>query len=70
MKLCGEIGEENKIKRNYREAGEKILPAAFCDKYSSVDIASQLALAEKLLKKTDPEYAKNLGQTNGENPFA
>lgn len=35
---------------------------SFCDKYSSVDIASQLALAEKLLKKTDPEYAKNLGK--------
>ena len=61
MKLCGEIGEENKIKEII-EKQVKNFAGSFCDKYSSVDIASQLALAEKLLKKTDPEYAKNLGK--------
>lgn len=61
MKLCGEIGEENKIKEIIEKQVENFA-GSFCDKYSSVDIASQLALAEKLLKKTDPEYAKNLGK--------
>lgn len=47
MKLCGEIGEENKIKEIIEKQVENFA-GSFCDKYSSVDIASQLALAEKL----------------------
>ena len=35
---------------------------SICDKYSSINIASELLLAEELLNKTDPEYAKNLGK--------
>lgn len=61
MKLCGEIGEENKIKEIIEKQVENFADS-FCDKYSSVDIASQLALAEELLKKIDPEYVKNLGK--------
>lgn len=35
---------------------------SICDKYSSINRASELLLAEELLNKTDPEYAKNLGK--------
>lgn len=61
MKLCGELGDENKLKEIIFNQVKNYVKN-FSDKYSSANIAAQLALAEELLKKTDPYYAKNLGK--------
>lgn len=61
MRLCGELGDENKLKEIIFNQVKNYVKN-FSDKYSSENIAAQLALAEELLKKTDPYYAKNLGK--------
>lgn len=61
MKLCGELGDENRLKEIISNQVKNYIKN-FSDKYSSANIAAQLALAEELLKKTDPYYAKNLGK--------
>lgn len=61
MKLCGELGDENRLKEIISNQVKNYIKN-FSDKYSSANIAAQLALAEELLKKTDPDYAKKLGK--------
>ena len=61
MKLCGELGDENRLKEIISNQVKNYIKN-FSDKYSSANIAAQLALAEDLLKKTDPDYAKKLGK--------
>lgn len=61
MKLCGELGDENRLKEIISNQVKNYIKN-FSDKYSSANIAAQLALAEEFLKKTDPYYAKNLGK--------
>lgn len=61
MKLCGEITDENRLKEIIANQVRSYI-RNFSDKYSSANIADQLALAEELLQNTDPHYAKNLGK--------